>query len=255
MIDNFRPRIIVNTSYVSGEKTIGQFGVYEAEDDGYDGYSKVTCLRGGNIASGYRQSYQISDMFTTNYEANMGIILTDGTDIMNYRGVTTTELTNGSTTSPIVINSEDYTPVANDYVDYTPEGSVNTHKFVYNGTNWYESGIVFTWDGGSYIGATAHGTLNLRGAQTLRYSIVTRNAYGDSSDPSNDFELHIGVSANIGTGFSPGAVLEEDSYLASLYQNQRLTGTLDISDELGDMYLFIKAPGWNLTVEELEIEY
>lgn len=55
-----------------------------------------------------------------------------------WRGVTTTEITDGSSTNPVVINGESYTAKSGDMVTY------NSTEFVFNGTVWQEFGAAST---------------------------------------------------------------------------------------------------------------
>lgn len=53
---------------------------------------------------------------------------------LNYLGVTTTAISDGSTTNPIIINSEEVTAENADWVIY------NSKDFIFNGTAWQEVG-------------------------------------------------------------------------------------------------------------------
>lgn len=53
---------------------------------------------------------------------------------VRWKGVTTTELTDGATTNPITIDGESYTAVTGDMVAYGAE------EFVFNGTAWQKLG-------------------------------------------------------------------------------------------------------------------
>jgi hypothetical protein len=55
----------------------------------------------------------------------------------NYKGTTTTPISNGSTTNPITIDGEDYTAVFGDIAVY------NYTEFVFDGTQWSEFGRPF----------------------------------------------------------------------------------------------------------------
>lgn len=57
--------------------------------------------------------------------------------VLKWLGVTTTELEDGDTTNPIIINSEEVTAVAGDVVTYTDT------EFAFNGTAWQEFGGVY----------------------------------------------------------------------------------------------------------------
>jgi len=63
---------------------------------------------------------------------------------MHFKGLTTTDLTDGSHTSPIKINNDDYTPVAGDIVlngvkEFVWDGVAGSGASSYSGT-WYEFG-------------------------------------------------------------------------------------------------------------------
>lgn len=55
-----------------------------------------------------------------------------------WRGVTTTEITDGSSTNPVVIDGESYTAKSGDMVTY------DSTEFVFNGTVWQEFGAAST---------------------------------------------------------------------------------------------------------------
>lgn len=61
-------------------------------------------------------------------------IKTSITGAMHYAGVTTSVLSDGATTNPIVIDTENYTAAAGDVVIY------GEMEYVYNGTKWQEFG-------------------------------------------------------------------------------------------------------------------
>lgn len=60
--------------------------------------------------------------------------------VMHYRGRTTTELSDGSTTRPIVIDGEDYYQESGDVVTYKPQDSETDLDFAWNGSHWDEYG-------------------------------------------------------------------------------------------------------------------
>lgn len=55
-----------------------------------------------------------------------------------WQGVTTTEITDGSSTNPVVIDGSPYTAKSGDMVTY------NSTEFVFNGTVWQEFGAAST---------------------------------------------------------------------------------------------------------------
>lgn len=60
--------------------------------------------------------------------------------VMHYVGKTTTPLEDGSTTSPIIIDGEEYTPTNGDVVTYKPQDSEHELEFVWAGSHWNEYG-------------------------------------------------------------------------------------------------------------------
>lgn len=60
--------------------------------------------------------------------------------VMHYRGATTTPLTDGATTSPIIIDGDEYTPQSGDVVTYKAPGSDRELEFAWNGSHWSEYG-------------------------------------------------------------------------------------------------------------------
>ena len=69
-------------------------------------------------------------------------ILDNISTALHWKGYTTTELTDGSTTNPIIIDSKSYTAVAGDVVAVQGSGSgaSSDKEFVFNGTKWEEFG-------------------------------------------------------------------------------------------------------------------
>lgn len=59
---------------------------------------------------------------------------------LEFQGSTTTALSDGATTNPIVINGENYTAVRGDVATYKPSGVDHEFEFVFNGTHWQEFG-------------------------------------------------------------------------------------------------------------------
>ena len=55
-----------------------------------------------------------------------------------WQGVTTTEITDGSSTNPVIIDGSSYTAKSGDMVTY------NSTEFVFNGTVWQEFGAAST---------------------------------------------------------------------------------------------------------------
>lgn len=64
------------------------------------------------------------------------------TGAMHWKGFTTTALTDGATTNPVVIGGEDYTAVSGDVVAVEGSGvnGAADKEFVFNGTKWQEYG-------------------------------------------------------------------------------------------------------------------
>ena len=62
------------------------------------------------------------------------------TGAMHWAGFTTSELVDGSTTNPIVIDSENYTAKAGDVVCIEGDSYESEQEFVFNGTKWQKYG-------------------------------------------------------------------------------------------------------------------
>ena len=63
------------------------------------------------------------------------------TSVMNFRGKTTTTLTDGATTNPVKINNEDYTANAGDIVLVNQTSATGkTIEYIFDGTKWQEFG-------------------------------------------------------------------------------------------------------------------
>lgn len=81
---------------------------------------------------------------------------------MHFKGITTTNLTDGATTSPIVIDSSNYTPQAGDIVIVGTSGTNGSapKEFVWTGSKWSEFGSTGSLKGlafkdnasGTYVG-------------------------------------------------------------------------------------------------------
>lgn len=72
-------------------------------------------------------TFEIKDAVARQLLSNLG-------DAVHWKGVTTSAITDGGTTSPVVINSENFTPSAGDMVQYSGE------EFIWNGTAWQSVG-------------------------------------------------------------------------------------------------------------------
>ena len=62
------------------------------------------------------------------------------TGAMHWAGITTTALTDGATTNPIVINGENYTAKSGDVVAIDGDTYEEEKEFVFNGTKWQKLG-------------------------------------------------------------------------------------------------------------------
>ena len=99
--------------------------------------------------------------------------------VLKWVGVTTTELEDGSSTNPIVINSEEVTVVAGDVVTYEDA------EFVFNGTAWQKFGdgvYVIPWT--DIVGTLEAGETSI----TLTNSIITTTS---TIQVFNDLMFHM----------------------------------------------------------------
>jgi len=97
-----------------------------------------------------------------------------GGNALVFIGVTTTALSDGSTTSPITIDSENVTPQTGNVVFYTPTGEP-TQEFIWNGTSWQLFGAA-----ADILGALAYKD-SASGKVTATGTISTPTFTGSSS--------------------------------------------------------------------------
>lgn len=97
-------------------------------------------------------------------------------DVLYWIGVTTTVLTDGATTSPIVVNSEEVTPKKGGMAQY------NGEEFIWNGSAWQSAGkanfgsLAFKNSAsGSY---TPAGTVNVNQAADTKVTVNSITAVG-----------------------------------------------------------------------------
>lgn len=86
--------------------------------------------------------------------------------VLKWLGVTTTELEDGDTTNPIIINSEEVTAVAGDVVTYSDT------EFAFNGTAWQEFGGVYVAPWVDITGTLEAGQTSI----TLNNSTITTSS-------------------------------------------------------------------------------
>ena len=148
---------------------------------------------------------------------------------MNFKGTTTTELTDGATTSPISIGGSNYTPTNGDVVLYSGK------EFVWTGTAWEELGDESSWALSSEV---IHNSL-----LTTKGDIIYR---GDSAPA----RLGIGTSGQVLTVSSTGIPTwstpsvswsnVDGKPTAALYINKTSTGaTSNVATTNTDTYLHL----------------
>lgn len=115
-------------------------------------------------------------------------------NITRYLGITTTPLTDGSTTNPIVINGEDVTARAGDVAIYqTFDGGgqlLTSTEFIFDGTSWQEFGNIdhedlgaFAYVSSGYTTVTPSGTVSAEFSGT---SVTLSSSYTPSGSVSVD---------------------------------------------------------------------
>lgn len=93
-------------------------------------------------------------------------------------GITTTVLTDGSTTNPITIDGEPYTAVSGDIAAYQSTGEPE-EEFIFNGTSWQQfGGSIGTLGNMAYVDT---GTVTITPAGTNASSSVTFSGGTDDS--------------------------------------------------------------------------
>lgn len=119
------------------------------------------------------QEFDIKDAGARELIQNLG-------DALAWIGVTTTELTDGSTTSPISINGEDKTPKIGDMAQYSGE------EFVWSGTAWQS------------IGKNNFGSLAFQSSATGNYTPVG-SISGTSVSADATTSTNVNSITNVGT--------------------------------------------------------
>lgn len=126
-----------------------------------------------------------------------------------YLGVTTTELTDGATTNPIVINSESVTASSGDIVLY------GNSEFIFDGTHWNAFGDLSALGTLAYknsvaVSTTATGTVSqptFSGSETTSTGKFTPSGSNASSSVSGTCSVTPSGSISTGTGtanYTPG---------------------------------------------------
>ena len=80
------------------------------------------------------------DLKDTEARADIVDIKSSITGAMHWTGITTTALTDGATTNPIVIDGENYTAKSGDVVAIDGDTYEEEKEFVFNGTKWQKLG-------------------------------------------------------------------------------------------------------------------
>lgn len=130
------------------------------------------------------------------------------TGAMHYIGITTTSLTDGSTTNPIVIDSEDVTAKAGDVAVVAGSGSNGSadKEYVFNGTKWQEFGSTgslkaLAFKDSATGSVTAEGT---NGSSTVTFASGSGSNFVtgfDTAPVAPSFTEGAFTPASLGTGF------------------------------------------------------
>lgn len=125
-------------------------------------------------------SYDLKDSYARQAIENLN-------NYTEYLGVTTTALTDGSTTNPIVINSKSVTAKSGDIVNYSSK------EFIFNGTAWQEFGDM------SGLGSLAYKN-NASGSYTPAGTVSTPTFSGSEGNVSVTGTPTGSVTISKGTG-------------------------------------------------------
>ncbi len=127
-----------NHLYSNGKQVVNLSDTQALTNKTYNGYTLAAASAKGvdTTLSASSSNLPTSAAVATYVSSVLEPITTALSGGMHYRGVTTTALTNGATTSPIVIDSNNYTPQSGDIVIY---GSL---EFIFSSTDnkWHEFG-------------------------------------------------------------------------------------------------------------------
>lgn len=122
-----------------------------------------------------------------------------------YLGVTTTQLENGSTTNPIVINGEDVTAQSGNIVLY------GNKEFIFDGTHWNEFGDL------SSLGTLAYKN-SATGSITPAGSVSQPTFTGNEMSSTGTYTPSGNISINTGTGtanYTPAGSVSQPTFSGS----------------------------------------
>lgn len=190
----------------TGEPTALADGVYLVGDDGIinldeqfltDTLYLSTAGTDYAVTGGMRVTYPLGDETVIIRAGSSAIPFSkggkgggSGSGTTKYKGTTTTPISNGSTTNPIVIDGEDYTAVFGDIVVY------GYTEFVFDGTTWSEFGRPFdtTPTSGSANAVTSDGIYALIRSGTGSQSVCIGNT-GNTATGLGSTAMGIGSRA------------------------------------------------------------
>ena len=132
------------------------------------------------------------------------------TGALKYCGITTTQLTDGATTNPVVIDGENHTAEAGCVVFYEDNG--NTKEFVFNGSKWELLGSDLTYK----VVQNAVSSPSTNGTAMSFIDTISQDANGviTATKKNVDFSTHYHNGSTI-TGGTTGDVLISNGWSSS----------------------------------------
>lgn len=130
--DEYTREMITSKEYTTGVAySVGDLLVYDDE------LYRITAA----ISASDNTGWSVVSKTVTTIDSELANIRSQVTQVMKYCGVTTTELTDGSTTATITINGQSVTFTADDAGSVVISGTgQNQKEYVWSGTTWNEFG-------------------------------------------------------------------------------------------------------------------
>ena len=121
---------------------------------------------------------------------------------------------------------------------------------------WSNNEIVFTWDGGINIGASAQKSIVIPAEiDKIRFKITTGTSYYSTYSALERFKVAVGLRATYDTSWVyPDPTYTSDWLALTSFAtpNDVWEGELDTSSINVDTYLYIMGHGWNMTINEVK---
>ena len=203
------------TDVVNIEINDGEIFNFESYSDTGDIFIKVTRSNSGNNFRVVLYT-QLDEKFIPDTIARKSDIPNIPAAALKYCGITTTPLTDGSTTNPVIIDGSNHTAEAGCVVFYedTENGKTTTKEFVFNGHKWELLGSDLTYK----VVQNAVSSPNASGSSTAFIDTISQDANGVINVTKKNVDMPI-----VKGDAEHSAVLKgETTVLGVTYKNEAL---------------------------------